>query len=182
MGNAAFVASLSQCVLTVTGQNNSDSEIAGFDNIAYIENFNSDNLIGRNLTVEHSSAQCWIANRHRQPTLAGHGALHGVSLLGSCAPSGSTHFNSTSTPNAREIQSPWARPYLWTAILPDCDHTTDNYCDFQSNMSREFPREKLHIQHQIGEGSFGDVWIAEASGVLGQRGRQVVAVKMIKGL
>ena len=45
----------------------------------------------------------------------------------------------------------------------------------------EFKRELLYIRRKLGEGSFGEVWRATVDGILNRKGKQVVAVKMLKG-
>lgn len=52
---------------------------------------------------------------------------------------------------------------------------------FEPVVPWEFPHSKLFVRMKIGDGSFGEVWRAQAEGILGRPGRMVVAVKMLKG-
>lgn len=46
----------------------------------------------------------------------------------------------------------------------------------------EFPREKLTLGQQLGEGAFGEVFAADAVGILGNKMKvTTVAVKKLKG-
>jgi len=95
----------------------------------------------------------------RNSAVAGYGALHGPSALGV---------------QARVSQS--------------CSDTTGSVSEapgdvdgFRPEVQWEFPRAKLYIRHRIGEGSFAEIWRANADGILDRPDQQAVAVKMLKG-
>ena len=45
----------------------------------------------------------------------------------------------------------------------------------------EFPSDKLKLMQQIGQGAFGDVFLAEAEGILEDQVTTMVAVKRVAG-
>ncbi|GFT59044.1 proto-oncogene tyrosine-protein kinase receptor Ret [Nephila pilipes] len=51
---------------------------------------------------------------------------------------------------------------------------------FQIDPKWDFPRSKLHLQSDLGEGEFGKVMKAQAWNIAGNRGYTTVAVKMLK--
>ena len=56
-------------------------------------------------------------------------------------------------------------------------------CSFREVvMARDLNNYCVYIcRRKLGEGSFGEVWRATAEGLLGKPGKQMVAVKMLKG-
>ena len=99
-----------------------------------------------------------------QPGLAGHGAL---SNLTEVAP-----IMKPLTPSITPPSTPSGGGTRQLSLMPPT---------FQPEVPWEFPREKLYVRTKVGEGSFGEVWKAKASGILGRCGEVTVAVKMLKG-
>lgn len=94
-----------------------------------------------------------------QPGLAGSGALQNISVPG-------TYLNiAPLTPKLQKDRR------ISLQVRPQ---------SFVPEVHWEFPREKLYIRRKLGEGSFGEVWRARAEGILGRKGRPIVAVKMLK--
>ena len=99
-----------------------------------------------------------------QPGLAGHGALNNLTEV--------TPIRKPMTPSITPPSTPSGGGSRELSLLPPT---------FQPEVPWEFPREKLYVRTKVGEGSFGEVWKAKASGILGRRGEVTVAVKMLKG-
>ncbi|ELU15290.1 hypothetical protein CAPTEDRAFT_104413 [Capitella teleta] len=64
-------------------------------------------------------------------------------------------------------------------LNPSVAHNPGSHA-FQPEVPWELPREKLIFKKKIGEGSFGEVWRAKVDGILGRRGKEIVAVKLLK--
>ena len=55
----------------------------------------------------------------------------------------------------------------------------DIYANVTTNFN--YPREKLEIMNELGQGAFGRVLFAKATDIMGIPGEQDVAVKTLKG-
>ena len=55
----------------------------------------------------------------------------------------------------------------------------DLYANVTTNFN--YPREKLEIMNELGQGAFGRVLFAKATDIMGIPGEQDVAVKTLKG-
>jgi len=112
-----------------------------------------------------------------QPSVAGHGALQGSSIIG-----GYASLAADRRASSQNMSQQWAQPYSdERSTMADRGSANSNAAEFRPDVPWEFPREKLYIRQKIGEGSFGEVWRARVDGILGRTGDQLVAVKMLRG-
>ena len=145
----------------------------GYNNTAYdedsVEIFRSPTNNGPTPEVMFRRQNANPVNRAKllardQPGLAGHGALKTLTDVIPIRQPITPSITPPSTPNGGEGRE-------LSLMRPS----------FQPEVPWEFPREKLYVRTKVGEGSFGEVWKAKASGILGRRGEVTVVVKMLKG-
>lgn len=51
----------------------------------------------------------------------------------------------------------------------------------ENRQDKVFPKNRLHFHEKLGSGAFGNVYRAEARGILNPKELTVVAVKVLKG-